>query len=150
MRERGFSLVEALVAATILIVALGALAQLFAFSTRANQIARAITVRTMLARQKMEDLRLQRSPPIGGSLVDDVSGFHDSPRNGYVRRWSIETLAAGSASCVSRFGHVRAARGGASHRYQGGAGEMTREAGYSLPELLVAMAITATVMAGVF
>jgi prepilin-type N-terminal cleavage/methylation domain-containing protein len=55
--ERGFSLLEMLVAATILTVGLAALAQLFAISTRANFSAKSTTAAVILAQQKMEQLR---------------------------------------------------------------------------------------------
>lgn len=55
--EAGFSLLEVLFATTILAVALTALAQLFAMSTRANNGARATTFASILAQQKMEQLR---------------------------------------------------------------------------------------------
>lgn len=56
-RERGFSLLEVLVATTILTVALTALAQLFGVATRANDSSRATTFASVLAQQKMEQLR---------------------------------------------------------------------------------------------
>src|SRR5918994_722865 len=55
--EKGFSLVETLIATTIMTVALAALAQLFALSTRNNQSARSTTFAAVLAQQKMEQLR---------------------------------------------------------------------------------------------
>ena len=55
--ERGFSLLEVLMATTILTVGLAALAQLFAISTRANFSAKATTTASILAQQKMEQLR---------------------------------------------------------------------------------------------
>jgi len=55
--ERGFSLLEVLTATTILTVALAALAQLFAISTRANASAKATGYAAILAEQKMEQLR---------------------------------------------------------------------------------------------
>jgi type II secretory pathway pseudopilin PulG len=55
--EKGFSILEALVATTIMAVALTALAQLFALATRANSSARATTYASVLAQQKMEQLR---------------------------------------------------------------------------------------------
>ncbi len=56
-RSHGFSLVEVLVAMTILIVAVTALAQLSSVSARANANAKATTFASMLAAQKMEQLR---------------------------------------------------------------------------------------------
>src|SRR5437870_3172963 len=55
--ERGFSLLEVLIATTILATAVTALAQLFAVSTRANANARTTTFASVLAQQKMEQLR---------------------------------------------------------------------------------------------
>jgi prepilin-type N-terminal cleavage/methylation domain-containing protein len=55
--SRGFSLVEVLVAMGILTVVSLGLAQLFAASTRVNIIARGQTSTTMLAEQKMEQIR---------------------------------------------------------------------------------------------
>jgi prepilin-type N-terminal cleavage/methylation domain-containing protein len=55
--ERGFSLVETLVATTIMTVALSSLAQLFVIATRTNQAARTTGVASVLAQQKMEQLR---------------------------------------------------------------------------------------------
>jgi prepilin-type N-terminal cleavage/methylation domain-containing protein len=55
--ERGFSLVETLVATTIMSVALASLAQLFLISTKSNQSARLTSVASVLAQQKMEQLR---------------------------------------------------------------------------------------------
>jgi prepilin-type N-terminal cleavage/methylation domain-containing protein len=53
----GFSLVEVMVATTILAVALTSLAQLFAMATKSNSIARNGTFTQILAEQKMEQLR---------------------------------------------------------------------------------------------
>ena len=55
--DRGFSILEVLMATTILTVGLAALAQLFAISTRANFSAKATTTAAILAQQKMEQLR---------------------------------------------------------------------------------------------
>src|SRR4051812_7788108 len=55
--QEGFSIVEVLVATSIMAVALTSLAQLFAVATRANGSARAATYTSMLAQQKMEQLR---------------------------------------------------------------------------------------------
>ena len=54
---RGFSVVEVLVATAIMASALVGLAQLFLISTRANMSARTATMASVLAQQKMEQLR---------------------------------------------------------------------------------------------
>lgn len=55
--ERGFSLTETLVATALLATALVASAHLFALGTRANFSARTTTFATLLAQQKIEQLR---------------------------------------------------------------------------------------------
>ncbi len=55
--EAGFSLVETAVATAILAASLVALAQLFGVATATNRSARTTTVATVLAYQKMEQLR---------------------------------------------------------------------------------------------
>jgi prepilin-type N-terminal cleavage/methylation domain-containing protein len=54
---RGFSLLEVLIATTILSVSLAALAELCTMSARANGSARTTTCAVILAQQKMEQLR---------------------------------------------------------------------------------------------
>lgn len=53
----GFSLVETLVATTLMATAIATLAQLFALSTRTNVSAHYTTYAAVLAQQKMEELR---------------------------------------------------------------------------------------------
>jgi prepilin-type N-terminal cleavage/methylation domain-containing protein len=53
----GFSLIEVLVATTLLATALVTLAQLFALSTKANMSSRNSTYAAVLAEQKIEELR---------------------------------------------------------------------------------------------
>jgi type II secretory pathway pseudopilin PulG len=55
--EAGFSILEVLVAITIMTVAVVGLAQMFALATHANASARATTYAAVLAQQKMEQLR---------------------------------------------------------------------------------------------
>jgi prepilin-type N-terminal cleavage/methylation domain-containing protein len=54
---RGFSLLETLVALTIMTVALSALVQLLSVSARSNQVAHSMTMATLLAQGKVEQLR---------------------------------------------------------------------------------------------
>jgi type II secretory pathway pseudopilin PulG len=55
--ERGFSLLEALIASGLMAGALAALGQMFAISVANNRSARAASYATVLAQQKMEQLR---------------------------------------------------------------------------------------------
>lgn len=84
--ERGFSLVEVLVASTVLTVGLVALAQLFAAATASNLNARHLTYATVLAAQKLEELRAEAWGQ------ETAQGDFDQVDT-YQRRWSIEPIA---------------------------------------------------------
>ena len=118
MNARGFSLIETVVALSLTAVALSALAHLFIASAQANADARRATFASVLAAQKMEQLRslgADLSPRPGGSLADNVEGLCDfldergrplgsgvSPPTGtvYIRRWSIESLPSDPAETL--------------------------------------------------
>jgi type II secretory pathway pseudopilin PulG len=69
----GFSLVEVLIATTVLVAALAGLAQLFGVASGANSSAKATTYATILAQQKMEQLRsLAFAVDADGHPVTDV------------------------------------------------------------------------------
>src|SRR5262249_30657878 len=88
----------------------------------ANDVARRITHATLLAADKLEQLRalplddaaLESSPP--GALTTDVPGYSDRPAAGYVRRWSITPLASNPPQGVVIDVLVFAQRGPASAR----------------------------------
>lgn len=116
---RGFSLLEVLVATTILTVALSALAGLSTMATRANAVAGSMSVATILAGQKMEQLRAlawdAASPSADDALARNVPGYCDfldaagrtldgdddaPPGAVYVRRWAIVPLPAEPEAAV--------------------------------------------------
>jgi prepilin-type N-terminal cleavage/methylation domain-containing protein len=94
----GFSLVEVIVASTLLTIGLLAAVQLFGRCRLTNATANAVTQATILAVEKMEQLRsrsiddpsLARSPP--DALLTSVDAYSDRPAAWYVRRWSVEPL----------------------------------------------------------
>jgi len=110
VNARGFSLLETLVAVSIIAVALSALAHLFVMSARANSDAQRTTFASVLATQKLEQLRSESvalAPQAVDSLSENVAGLCDfldeygrslavgtAPPSGtvYVRRWSIESV----------------------------------------------------------
>lgn len=55
--ERGFSLIETIFAAAVMIAGAASLAQLFVVSTRTNTYAKSTSMTSMLAQQKLEQLR---------------------------------------------------------------------------------------------
>jgi prepilin-type N-terminal cleavage/methylation domain-containing protein len=99
---KGFSLVEVLVAASILVVGVGSLTQLALLARRATQAADLITLAAILAQDKMEQLRAAEWPEAasagcceffdaaGRRLADSASAPIGTA---YVRQWSVEPVA---------------------------------------------------------
>jgi type II secretory pathway pseudopilin PulG len=102
--SRGCSLLEVLVATSLVAVGLVAVAQLVALGSNANRLSRQTTVAAVLAQQKMEELvaeadaGLTESP--AGALEGNVAGFFDTIDGAFVRRWSIEPLPASPNNTV--------------------------------------------------
>jgi prepilin-type N-terminal cleavage/methylation domain-containing protein len=110
-RTDGFSLIETLVAVAVLTVAVGALLHVAVKAVEADQQSRVTSLASVLAQQKLEELRgqalagdttgLALSPP--GSLEGNAVGFSDmfdgsgrplppGAPGVYVRRWSIQSV----------------------------------------------------------
>jgi type II secretory pathway pseudopilin PulG len=112
--ERGFSLLEALVATAVLATGIATLAQLAFMAMRAAERARTLSFATIVAEAKMEELRaaaagddaMPHSP--AGALEANTAGFCDfldrygspiaggedpPPNTMYVRRWSVGGVA---------------------------------------------------------
>jgi type II secretory pathway pseudopilin PulG len=125
--NHGFTLLEVLVATTVLFVGIASLAGLAMMATRANLAARTTTQAALLAAQKMEELRagdgagLVNAP--GDALVRNTDGYCDfldaagrplgggpsPPREAvFVRRWSIAPLPSNPATALVL--HVRVLR----------------------------------------
>jgi type II secretory pathway pseudopilin PulG len=128
--SRGFTLLEVLVATTLLFVAVAALAGLSVMATQANAMAKKTTFAALIASQKMEQLRgltwgydalgnpradvgLTVSP--ADALRQNTPGYFDfldasgsslgeasSPpaQAVFVRRWSIQPLASNPANAL--------------------------------------------------
>ncbi len=85
--ERGFSLLEVLVATAVFTVAVAGLAEICLTATRANSTARATTSTSMLAIQKMEQLRAltwgfdELAAPLSDTTTD-LSVSPESPNGG--------------------------------------------------------------------
>lgn len=88
---QGFSLVDALIASLILAIAIASLAQLIVAGTKANDASGRATVATLLAAEKIEDLRSAPSASFGAT-------GSDSPRPGFTREWSVSPAAPDPAN----------------------------------------------------
>jgi len=84
--ESGFSLIEVVIAAGLLVTALVSLAQLFAIAARSNSSARVATVSAILAAAKVEELR-------SVAFAMDESGT-DYVEGSYFRRWRVRQLVS--------------------------------------------------------
>ena len=117
--QRGFSLVEVVVAMAVMSTAAMAIAQLAIMSVRVNRIARSTTVATVLAVQKMEQLQAAAWAELAASPAEvldwNTDGYCDfldgngrtlaagtSPPGGavFVRRWALSPIAAGDALVI--------------------------------------------------
>jgi type IV pilus modification protein PilV len=96
--ERGFTLIEAMVATVVLTVGLLAMAELLAVSLRMHQLGRNSTTATRLAQDKFEEMmkmNFSTNPAIqvtncANALGADVANCFDTPANsGFTRRWQV-------------------------------------------------------------
>ena len=87
---RGFALLETLLASTILVVGVLSLAQLLTVAARANVAAGQVTTATILAADKMEELR---GLPWGATAGEDRVGPH-------TRRWRVSPLPDDAANAA--------------------------------------------------
>ena len=95
--EHGFSLIEVLVAAAILAVGLLSLAQLLAMTVSANAAAGRRTYATVLAAQKLEDLRAEPWSVLEANIGESAdfldrsgSSIDASSAAAFRRRWFVE------------------------------------------------------------
>ena len=123
-RADGFSLVEVMVATGVFAVGLVSLVQLALLAQAANRSAALVTAATMLAQNKMEQLRGLSWPDARDSCCEyfDVHGGElpggAGPPVGtaFVRRWTIDPVAAFPESARVLQVWVTPARGAAPVR----------------------------------
>jgi prepilin-type N-terminal cleavage/methylation domain-containing protein len=95
--QRGFTLIEALVAMMVATVGLMAMAELMAVTIRMQQLGRNATSASRLAQDKIDELNTvgfgAASMACGGSLTGaTVANHFDTPANAngdYTRRWRV-------------------------------------------------------------
>jgi prepilin-type N-terminal cleavage/methylation domain-containing protein len=96
--QRGFTLLEALVATLVLTIGLVATAELLAVSLRMHQLGRNSTSATRLAQDKFEEMMKMNfalNPTIqvsaSDTLASNVPNYFDAPvDSGYTRRWFVQ------------------------------------------------------------
>jgi prepilin-type N-terminal cleavage/methylation domain-containing protein len=95
--DRGFSLVEVLVATLLMTTAFVAMAQLLGISTVMHTDARQASTATQLAQAKIDELmKLNMTTDAAvqvtgsNSLIADVANYFDGPQAGITRRWRVE------------------------------------------------------------
>jgi prepilin-type N-terminal cleavage/methylation domain-containing protein len=109
--DRGFTLIEVLIAMVILTVALVSMAELMAITLRMQQLGRNQTQATRLAQDKIDELMSRNFTfaelTVGGSLTADVANHFDVPAAGtaanlqYRRRWLVEAMNFGDTVNVT-------------------------------------------------
>jgi type II secretory pathway pseudopilin PulG len=94
--ERGFTLVEAVIATLIVTVGLVSLAQLMAITIRMQMLGANQTQATRLAQDKLDELMSQNfdtstaiAISTSNSLASNVTNYFDIPAVGYTRRWYV-------------------------------------------------------------
>jgi prepilin-type N-terminal cleavage/methylation domain-containing protein len=117
--DRGFTLIEVLVAVVIMTVALVSMAELMAVTLRLQQLGRNQTTAIRLAQDKVDELMSRNwlavpAPAqlaVGGSLTADVANHFDTPpvvagaaSLNYRRRWVV---AAGPVDPTVTAGKLR-------------------------------------------
>ena len=93
--DRGFTLVESVIACALLATALLSIGHLSATSIAQLSAARNRTLATMLAVATLEDLRTAAAPAAGGDTVDSLGQpVQQQTLWRFERRWSVAPLSA--------------------------------------------------------
>lgn len=105
--QRGFSLVDVLVASMVFMTGVAAVLPLAAGSVRATRLARDTSMATFLAWQKVEALTPDaRQAPEVEERIDERGDV--SPSGVYVRRWRVDPIGADALRVLVAVHHVSA------------------------------------------
>lgn len=105
--QRGFSLVDVLVASVVFMTGVAAVLPLAVGSVRATRLARDTSMATFLAWQKVEELtpRARQTPEVE-ERVDERGDVR--PSGVYVRRWRVDPVGAEALTLIVAVHHVSA------------------------------------------
>ncbi len=89
--QHGFSLIEVMIATTIMAVGILVTTPLFVYAARENAVGGDLGSVGALAVERMEELRGAGFAGManGGSLDSNVDGYFDGSNEGFVVRWTI-------------------------------------------------------------
>lgn len=111
----GFSLIEVLVAISLIGFISLAVVPMFVLGSRSNLAAAQIGTCSALAMERMERLRVAKMATLvaGGSLTTSMTGYSDTANGGFAVRWRISGLTdpAGGKQIEVRAISLRAALG---------------------------------------
>jgi len=101
--ERGFTLIEVLIALVLLAVALAAMVPTLLHTIRGNSFAGDATLAATYAQAKLEELRRRAFDNPDPSVTDDLVGLcgsmqTDTTADGFVVKWQVKD-AAGTTTC---------------------------------------------------
>ena len=95
--QRGFTLIECLIAMVLTVVGLLAALTLIASAVRNYTVAGDLAIANSLAKEKIEELRnISQSP--GGNLTNNTAGYFDQPTIKFIRRWQITSDSMGTTT----------------------------------------------------
>lgn len=93
--ERGFTLIECIVAMVVTVVGLLATLSLIAYAVRSYTVSGDLAIANSLAKAKIEELRNLSQTP-GGNLTTNTAGYFDQPTSKFIRRWQITSDSMGT------------------------------------------------------
>ncbi len=99
--ERGFTLVEVLIAILLSVIAIVGITGLYRVQTRSSSFSRHNTEATALAEDRVEQLRTQQAGCVNGNDTQINAQGSSDPNGIYTRNWNIATQAGFECGVVT-------------------------------------------------
>ncbi|HEX8286401.1 MAG TPA: prepilin-type N-terminal cleavage/methylation domain-containing protein [Pyrinomonadaceae bacterium] len=93
--ERGFTLIECIIAMLVTVIGLLAALTMIAFAVKSYTVSSDLAIANSLAKAKVEELRNASQAP-GGNLANNTTGYFDQPTSKFIRRWQITDDSMGT------------------------------------------------------